>query len=332
MNQQAGCNQKFFGESKLQSGGIPYIPTNSSAKVNDRFSDGQEGWPMTQDASQYRKVGRIIILSDDNESPMYNEIPLFYEGDDPDLFLGKVVKAVSNAASSVGRVAQKIEKKVNKVTATIKKAAGPLGDVMDVGWKMSPAGMAYTWKRRGLDAVSAVARGERIDRIAHDLGKAGITDVRERMKYAEMVAPFVPGVGTGVAAALGAANALAAGKPITEAIISAARSAIPGGKIAQAGFDIATNLVRGKSPTEAVLSAARAQLGPAGQAAFDTGLALAQGKKIQNAAIAGAGRLLPASPYAADALSFVRAATSGKNIQHAALSSAGRRVLQKIKA
>lgn len=332
MNQQSGCNQKFFGESGLQREGIPYIPINGSGKVNDRSFDRQAGPPMAQDASQYRKVGRIIILSDDNESPMYNEIPLFYNGDDPDLFLGKIVKSVASVASSAGRVAQKIEKKVNNVAKTIKKAAGPLGDVMDVGWRMSPAGMAYTWKRRGLDAASAIARGERIDRIARDLGKAGIADVRERMKYAEMVAPFVPGLGTGVAAALGAANALAAGEPITEAVISAARSAIPGGKIAQAGFDVATNLARGKSPTEAVLSAARAQLGPSGQAAFDSGLALAQGKNIQNAAIAGAGRLLPASPYAADALSFVRAATSGKNIQHAALSTAGRRVLQKIKA
>ena len=70
-----------------------------------------------------------------------------------------------------------------------------------------------------MDAVKAVARGERIDRVFRKLGQAGIADVRERLKIAEMVAPFIPGVGTGVAAALGAANALASVTPITEAVL-----------------------------------------------------------------------------------------------------------------
>ena len=167
---------------------------------------------------------------------------------------------------------------------------------------------------QGVDAVKAVARGERIDRVFRKLGQAGIDDVRERLKIAEMVAPFIPGLGTGVAAALGAANALAAGKPITEALLSAARSAIPGGKLAQVGFDVAMNLARGKSLSESALSAARSQLpgGRAAQAAFDTGLALAQGKKLQHAAFAATGRLLPPSPFAAGARSFARAVANGK--------------------
>jgi hypothetical protein len=47
-------------------------------------------------------------------------------------------------------------------------------------------------------------------------------------QFAAMVAPFVPGIGTGIGAELGAANALAAGEPITDALLAAARSAIPG--------------------------------------------------------------------------------------------------------
>lgn len=82
--------------------------------------------------------------------------------------------------------------------------------------------------------------------------------------------------------------------------------------------------------SESALSALRAQLpgGAAAQAAFDGGLALARGKKLQDTAFAAAGRVLPPSPFAADALSFARAVASGKNIQHAALSTAGQRVLQ----
>src|SRR5207245_514328 len=47
---------------------------------------------------------------------------------------------------------------------------------------------------------------------------------------------------------------------------------------------------------------------------------------------AAAGRLLPPSPYAADALSFARKVAAGQNIQQAALSTAGNAVLNRIQA
>lgn len=310
--------------------------------MNQSFVFNREPFAMfpqqgIRQTPQLRKVGRILILSDDDTAAAYGEIPLFYDGDDPELFLGRIVKTVSKVAKDVGRVAEKagrtagkVTRKVGKAIETVKRATVPIGSITDFAWRMSPTGQAITWGQRGLNAVSAVARGERIDRVLKKAAQAGIEDIRERMKFAEMVAPFVPGLGTGVAAALGAANALAAGKPITEALISAARSAIPGGKIAQVGFDVAMNLARGKSLSESALSAARSQLpgGPAAQAAFDAGLALAQGKKLQDAAFAAAGRVLPPSPFAADALAFARAVANGKNLQHAALSVVGQRVLQ----
>lgn len=299
------------------------MPIKETAALNFEMPEMLGDWPMSKTALQLRRVGQIVILPDDDTSPVYGEIPLFYSGDDPDLFLGSVIK-------SAGRFAKKAAKTVGKAVDTVKRATGPLGAVADFAWRMSPAGQAVTWGRRGLDVVSAVARGERIDRVLRKAAQAGIDDVKERLKFAEMVAPFIPGVGTGVAAALGAANALAAGKPITEAVIAAARSAIPGGKIAQAGFDVAMNLARGKNLSESALSAARSQLpgGPATQAAFDAGLAIARGKKLQDATFAAAGRVLPPSPFAANALSFARAVANGKNIQQAALSIAGQRVLQ----
>jgi hypothetical protein len=133
-----------------------------------------------------------------------------------------------------------------------------------------------------------------------------------------------------VAAALGAANALADGRPITEALIAAARSALPGGKIAQGGFDMAVNLARGKNLSEAALATARAQLPPAARPAFDAAVALGKGKRVQDAAFSAAGRVLPPSPYAADVLSFARRVAAGENPQTAALSLAGKRVLQRM--
>lgn len=207
MEQPSFNNNELFGDPPLKRNGIPYIPI----KNNGGFS------AMDQTTARHRKVGKILVLPNDDYSPVYGEIPLFYEGDNPEMFLGKVVKSVSKAAQGVGRVAQKATRTVNKTVGAVKRATGPLGAVTDFGWRMSPAGLAVKWGREGLKAASAVARGERIDRVLRRAAQAGIDDVRERMKFAEMVAPFVPGIGTGVAAALGAANALAAGKPITEA-------------------------------------------------------------------------------------------------------------------
>src|SRR5262249_33667561 len=56
-----------------------------------------------------------------------------------------------------------------------------------------------------------------------------------------------------------------------------------------------------------------------------------QGKRLQDA-VRAAGVVLPASPYAANALPFVRRVTNGQNIQYAALSSAGQRVLRQVRA
>jgi hypothetical protein len=183
-----------------------------------------------------------------------------------------------------------------------------------------------------VDTASAAVRGNNILKAAGKAVQAGIGDLRESLRFAAMVAPFVPGLGTGVAAALGAANALASGQRITDALIAAARNAVPGGAIAQTAFDVATNLAKGKSITEAAFNAARARIpgGPAAQAAFDSGLAIAKGKSLQDSLIAGTGRLLPKSPYAADVMSFVKKAAAGENLGRAALSSAGNLVLKRI--
>jgi len=183
-----------------------------------------------------------------------------------------------------------------------------------------------------VDTAMAATRGENILKAAQKAAQAGIGDLRKSLQFAAMVAPFVPGIGTGVAAALGAANALAAGQPITDALIAAARTAVPGGAIAQFAFDTAMNLAKGRPIAQALLESARSRVpgGPAAQAAFDAGLALAKGRNIQDAMFAAAGRTLPKSPYASDALVFVQKVASGQNVQRAALSTAGNCILNKI--
>jgi hypothetical protein len=177
-----------------------------------------------------------------------------------------------------------------------------------------------------------VIKGERIDRALINDFKDKIAGIREIAPYAQAVISFVPGIGTGVSAAIGAGLALAAGRPIDEAIKEGVRSAIPGGPVAQAAFDLTFAAATGENIVEAagatairalglppaaaqaagkafnviyraaqgeniplaLLNEARSYL-PAGaaQRAFDVGLALAQGKRLQDAALEELVRLAP---------------------------------------
>jgi hypothetical protein len=259
--------------------------------------------------------------------------------------LGKAVSDVGKGVASAGKAVSDAGKAVPVVGMATKLASqSPLGMVAHSSYGALSA--ALRGQRIGIGALDGLAgspivgalvkagisaaRGENLLAAARLAVKAGIGDARDALRFAAMVAPFVPGIGTGVGAALGAADALAAGRPITDALIAGVRGAIPGGAIAQAAFDTGAQLASGKRIDQALLTAARNRLppGPA-QAAFDTSLALAQGKKLQQAALAGAGALLPPSPYAADVKDFARRALAGDNLGKAALSVAGQAVLQR---
>ena len=243
---------------------------------------------------------------------------------DPEMeyFLGGLVRSAGRVLRKVGNTVSKVSKVVGGVPV--------LGDIARAGVGAARLGLGST--AIAFDVGNRLARGQKLGTALKGAVTGQIDAVRSQLKLAEMVAPFVPGIGSGVAAALGAANALAAGKPITEALISAARSSLPGGAVAQAAFDTAVNLARGQSIGDAALGAVRDRLpgGPAARAAFDGAMALAHGKKLQDAAYAAAGRILPPSPYAADALSFVRNVSQGRNIQKAALSVVGRRAMREL--
>lgn len=186
--------------------------------------------------------------------------------------------------------------------------------------------------RSALRAGAKVATRTNLLRAARVVAEAGAKNLRESVRIAATAASFVPGVGTGVAAALGAAEALASGKRITDVVMAAARNAIPGGPAARAAFDFASGLARGEKLSAAALKSARAHLpgGRAAQAAFDAGLAIAKGRRIQDVAAAAAGRALPPSPYAASAVGFVRGVASGSKIPKAALSASGNALMRKV--
>lgn len=248
-----------------------------------------------------------------------------------DQFLGKAIRRVTRSVrKTAGKAAKSTYRTAKRGAKTAYKAARKgsqyAGKVGKLATRLSrPPGLGAAVKF-GRDVV----RGRNVANAFRGLAKSGINDLRERMRYAQIAASFVPGVGTGVAATLGAANALAAGRPISDALIEGARAAIPGGPLAQAAFDVGVNLAKGRSLSQAALNAARNQIPPGGRAAFDTAVALGKGQSLQRAAWANAGRLLPASPYVNNAASFARYAAQGKNLQQVALSRQGRELFNRL--
>jgi hypothetical protein len=253
-------------------------------------------------------------------------------------FLGGLIRSVGRAIGGVTRAVGKIgpvrdiARAASAVARTVSKAAETVGKIPILG-DVARAGIGAARLSLGpaaiaIDAGSRLARGEDLGRALTGAVGSHIEAIRDQLKLAEMVAPFIPGIGTGVAAALGAANALAAGRPITEAVLAAARSALPGGRIAQAAFDVAMNLAKGKDIGEAALGALRHQLpgGPAAQAAFDTALNLAKGRSIGEAALAAARDRLPGGPAAQAAFDTALNLAKGKNIGEAALAAARNRL------
>jgi hypothetical protein len=293
-----------------------------------------------------------------NEGIVSFEYPLYRATDEElDYFLGKLARRVKRAASGVAKAAGGVVKGIGKGVSAVTSVV-PFSTLTS-GLAMTPIGMAVRaglagasaaasgknvfqaaarsvastpFARFAVDTATGVARGQNILKAAKMAGQAGIGDARESLRFAAMVAPFVPGIGTGVAAALGAANALASGERITDALIAGARNAVPGGAIARTAFDMGASIAKGKSLSQAALEAARSSLpgGPVAKAAFDSAVALSKGQSLQKALIAGGGKLLPKSPFSADVMSFVKKAAAGENLGKAALSSAGNLVVRRM--
>ena len=133
----------------------------------------------------------------------------------------------------------------------------------------SPAWSSETNGGKVYDSESTLTK---IAHTAEDIGS-----------YATTVVSLVPGVGTGVSAALAAGIALAQGQSITDAVKNGIRDAIPGGAIATAGFDMAVKVASGENVGTAALETARAQLPPVAQKAFDIGLSVVAAAKHQQA-------------------------------------------------
>jgi hypothetical protein len=175
------------------------------------------------------------------------------------------VKAIVKGTEAGGKVVGKaLEAGGKAVAGTVEftvditvDAAGEVGKAISgipyVGeplYAAFDAGFAGPFK-----LAQSIADGKRIDKAVYERLKADIKNAQTLAPYAQAVVSLVPGVGTGVAGAIGAANALSKGKPIDEAVIAGVRGAVPGGPVGQAAFDVAIAGMSGKSIEDTALAA-----------------------------------------------------------------------------
>jgi hypothetical protein len=194
----------------------------------------------------------------------------------------------STAAHTAGKAAHSMYNAFDGLTGKIKEKMYAI-PVAGVGLRAT-VGLSEEPMRFG----RAVASGRRIDRAALSSLKTTLRNTKEIAPYAQAVASFVPGVGTGLAAGIAGGVALAEGKQINEAMIEATRAALPGGPLAQAAFQAGLSATRGDSVSDIALDAAIAAAPVSEQqrgqlrGAIDIAQAAAAGKPLDDLALQAA--------------------------------------------
>lgn len=179
--------------------------------------------------------------------------------------VSSVTKAVGNTVTSAAQTLVDGVRKYNPVA---------LAKVVAIKAKALAGDIANSVVFKTLGALASKALAPALSVIKNVAGPI--------LPYIQSVISFVPGVGTGISAALGAAQALADGRSITDAIVAGAKSALPGGPLVATAFDAAWGLAHGRPIDSVALEALRNQLpGDLAKKAFDTGLALATAKTAQ---------------------------------------------------
>jgi hypothetical protein len=253
--------------------------------------------------------GARLVAQDDGNVVVYQgAMPLWstetsgFRRYTPHSFGGDLVHAFNTVASIAGAP-------VNAVTDVLEKIP-IVGPVIHEGLALSPA--------KAIGGLTAnVLQGERLDKAFLATAKDQLHHIREVAPYVQTVMSFVPGVGTGVAAAIAAGTALAEGRTISDAVIEGISKAVPGGTLGKSVLAGALAITHGDSVSKTVLDTVKANLPANLRTAVDTAVATAGGKNVRVAVLQALSQKLP--PEAKKALDIGVALGAARNIQSSAV-------------
>ena len=235
--------------------------------------------------------------------------------DDTGGFFGSIAKGIGKAAKSVGKVAGKVVKvAATPITAPAHLIAKVTHNIPVLG---TITGAADTLGSTPFKITQQVLEGGNISKVALGNLKQALGSVKALAPYVQTVISFVPGVGTGVSAAIGAGLALAEGQSITEAMMQGVKGSLPGGPAAQMAFNVAKAAIERKPLDQIAISALpisdqQKKLLVQGMAAVKD---IAAGKNVAHSIVDNAVKSLPAD-YA-KAVQIGMAMGHAKNLQEA---------------
>lgn len=219
---------------------------------------------------------------------------------------GHIGHLISNAAKSAGHAIGKAEHSVANGVGTVTKA---VTKIPIVG---APLKTIYTASFHAVTGparlVADVAQGKRIDRAFMSKLKENVQDAKAVGPYAQTVLSVVPGVGTGVSAALGAGLALANGQSIDKALLEGISSSLPGGPMAKAALNAAVTGIHAAATGSRfdIEAAGKSALGSvlphAAMAGVDMAAKLVHGQPLDKAITESAVNMLPVDQKVKDAL------------------------------
>ncbi len=200
---------------------------------------------------------------------------------------------LENAAKSVGRA---VESATHAVADLSSSVANTLGKVPLIGPGLKGL-YGYTYGAL-IQSADNVVSGVRVDKVLSRHFESQVQNIKEVAPYVQTVIAVVPGIGPGVSGAISAGLTLAQGRPIEEALVDAVAGAVPGGalakSVAKAGFAAAS----GKPLSDIAISALR--IPPAAKDALKAGLRVAsdvaQGKRVDKSFLAEANRQIDRLP------------------------------------
>lgn len=154
----------------------------------------------------------------------------------------KALKTAGKGAKLPGKALTTVAKPINKAGKKLKKVP-VVGKGVSAYYNVTTAGP--------INFAARVARSPKTThKAAYGLLKTHVKSTKDMAPYAAATASLVPGLGTGIAAGIGAAYALSKGRNFTDSMKEGAKAAIPGGALTQAGFNVAHDIAQGKKPSD----------------------------------------------------------------------------------
>jgi hypothetical protein len=138
------------------------------------------------------------------------------------------------------------------ITAPVKLTSKVLGKVPVLGGVVKAVNRVALMP---INVTQQVLEGGNVNKVVLGNLKQALKDIKTVGPWAQTVLSFVPGVGTGMAAAIGAGLALAEGKSISQAMVAAVKGSLPGGAASQAAFNVAEAAIQGKPIDQIAISA-----------------------------------------------------------------------------